>query len=68
LLTENRQTQTYRDEVFYLSRALDPGGLNRARLIPEIITPDRLTPAALKEKDVVFLCHLAVMQPIWALH
>jgi len=54
---------TYRDEVFYLSRALDPGGLNRARLIPEIITPDRLTPAALKEKDVVFLCHLAVMQP-----
>lgn len=52
---------TYRDEVFYLSRALDPGGLNRARLLPEVITPDRLTPAVLNEKDVVFLCHLAVM-------
>ncbi len=52
----------YRDEVFYLKRALDPGGLNRARIEVEIITPDQFAASSLVEQDVVFLAHLAVLK------
>ncbi len=60
LLVNGRPSTTrHLDEVFYLKEALNPGGLNRSQITPEVVSPSALASNDLSRYDIIFLCNVA---------
>ncbi|RJO64136.1 MAG: VWA domain-containing protein [Myxococcales bacterium] len=64
LVVNGRPSATrYKDEVFYLKEALNPGGMGRSQIFPTVITPDLLPQTPLDGIDLVFLAHVPTIAP-----
>ncbi|HEV8321221.1 MAG TPA: BatA domain-containing protein, partial [Myxococcota bacterium] len=61
LVNGDPSTVTYRDELFYLEKALAPGKAARARIDPTVVTLDRVDDVALDRFDVVVLANVPAL-------
>jgi Mg-chelatase subunit ChlD len=58
LVNGEPQSVPYNDELFFLVRALNPGGSTESTIIPEMTTADGLSERELSEFDVVLLANV----------
>lgn len=63
LVNGEPRSHAYSDEMYFLIRALNPGGSSQSSIIPEMITPSALAERELSDYDVVVLSNLARVSP-----
>lgn len=63
LVNGEPRSLAYDDEMFFLVRALNPGGNTQSTIIPEMISPTALGERELGEFDVVVLSNVARVAP-----